>query len=70
MGVLQLEPIKRSTLTTEEVARYLGVSVDMVYIMCREKRIPHFRIGRRILFRKNVINDWITEQMEMGNDGQ
>ena len=48
----QMEPIKRSTLTVHEVAEYLGVSSDMIYILCREKRIVHFRIGRRILFKK------------------
>ncbi|MFC0299546.1 helix-turn-helix domain-containing protein [Virgibacillus soli] len=60
----QMEPIKRSTLTVHEVAEYLGVSSDMIYILCREKRIVHFRIGRRILFKKEAIEKWIDEQME------
>lgn len=61
---MQMEPIKRSTLTVHEVAEYLGVSSDMLYILCREKRIAHFRIGRRILFKKEAIEKWIDDQME------
>ncbi|MDX8045447.1 helix-turn-helix domain-containing protein [Gracilibacillus sp. S3-1-1] len=60
----QLEPIKRSTLTVEEVAEYLGISTDMVYKMVREKALVHFRIGRRILFKRHAIDEWIDKQMQ------
>lgn len=70
MGFVQLEPIKRSTLTVKEVASYLGVSVDTIYTLVRENKIVHFRIGSRILFKKNAIDDWIDKQMEMGYDEQ
>lgn len=63
MNVSKLEPIKRSTMTALEVAEYLGVSRDMIYIMAREKRIPHFRIGSRILFKRDVIDHWTESQM-------
>lgn len=66
MKTIQLEPIKRSTLNVKEVAEYLGISVDMVYILCREKRIVHFRIGSRILFKKDAIDQWIDKQMIEG----
>lgn len=64
--MIHLEKIKRSTLTVKEVAEYLGISVDMVYILCREKRIAHFRIGSRILFKKAAIDRWIEAQMIEG----
>jgi len=60
---LKIEPIKRSTLTVVEVAEYLGISVEMVYLLVREKRITHFRIGRRILFKREAIDQWIENQM-------
>ncbi|GAB3797503.1 helix-turn-helix domain-containing protein [Virgibacillus kimchii] len=60
----KLVPIKRSTLTVEETAEYIGVSVDMIYKMTREKAIPHFRAGRRILFKKYAIDQWIEKQMQ------
>ncbi|HLR02832.1 MAG TPA: helix-turn-helix domain-containing protein [Virgibacillus sp.] len=63
---VKLEPIKRSTLTVQEVAEYLGISNEMVYLLVREKRIVHFRIGRRILFKREAIDQWIESQMVEG----
>nr|WP_188725097.1 helix-turn-helix domain-containing protein [Lentibacillus populi] len=56
--------MKRSTLTVHEVAEYLGVSPDKIYMMVREKAIPCFRIGSRILLKKAAIDSWIEKQIE------
>lgn len=65
MTKLQIEPIKRSTLEAREVAVYLGVSIDTVYKLTREKAIPHIRIGsHRILFKKDSIDRWLCEMEE------
>lgn len=61
-----LPEIKRSTLTTIEIATYLGISQDLIFKMVRQKEIPHFRIGRRILFKKEAIEKWIEDRMESG----
>lgn len=68
MTTVKLEPIKRSTLTVKETAEYLGVSTDLIYVLCRENRIRHFRIGSRILFKKHAIDQWIEERMIDGHD--
>lgn len=34
--------------------------------MVRRKEIPHFKIGRRILFKLDVIDEWIDERMNEG----
>lgn len=60
----EFETIKRTTLTTEEAAKYLGLSRDMIYILARENRIPHVRIGRRVLFKKQAIDMWLDEQLQ------
>lgn len=70
MGMVRLEPIKRSTLTVEEIAEYIGVSIDMIYKMTREKAIPHFRVGRRILFKKDSVDKWIEFQMIEGIENE
>jgi len=64
MENMKIEPIKRSTLTCEETATYIGVSIDMIYKMVRESVLPHFRIGRRILFRRHAIDEWIENKIE------
>ena len=56
--------IERSTLTVEETATYIGVSVDMVYKLVRERALPHFRIGRRILFKRKAIDRYIEQRIE------
>lgn len=48
--------------TVKEAAEYLGVSVDSIYKMVREKEIPHFRIRRTILLSKKAVDEWIEEQ--------
>lgn len=56
--------LQRNTLTTEEVAEYIGVHKDMIYTMVRQKQIPHFRVRRRILFNHETIDAWIQEQIK------
>ena len=70
MEMVKLEPIKRSTLTALEVAEYLGVSIDTIYKLCREKKIVHFRIGSRLLFKKASIENWIEQKMIAGLDDE
>ena len=61
--------IERRTLTVEEVAQYIGVSKDLIYIMVREKSIPFIRIGsRRILFKRESIDQWLSEQEVMAHE--
>lgn len=52
----------RQTITVKEVADYIGISKDLVYQLVREHKIPHLRIGRRILFRKESLNLWMSNQ--------
>lgn len=63
MKQLNVEPIKRSTLTVSEVAKYIGLSDDFIYILCREKRIPHIKIGSRILFKRASIDEWLEDKI-------
>ncbi|MBG9549294.1 MULTISPECIES: helix-turn-helix domain-containing protein [Cytobacillus] len=54
--------MQRKTLTTQEVADYIGVHPDTIYTMVREKQIPHFRVRRRIFFSLETINAWMRDQ--------
>lgn len=48
--------------TVKEAAEYLGVSVDSIYKMVRQKEIPHFRVRRTILLSKKSVDEWVAEQ--------
>lgn len=54
--------MQRTTLTVSETADHLGVSVDTIYTMVREKQIPHVRVRRRIFFRVEAIEEWMRNQ--------
>ncbi|MBA2937046.1 helix-turn-helix domain-containing protein [Paenibacillus sp. CGMCC 1.16610] len=50
---------KKVTLTVKEVAEILGVSSDKIYEMARKKQIPHIKVGSRVIFHEDVLNEWM-----------
>lgn len=60
-GVMKYSSVERSTITVKEVAKYIGISHDMVYKMVRQRQIPHIRIGSRIIFKIDSIDAWLDE---------
>ena len=70
MEMVKLEPIKRTTITASETAEYLGISLDTVYRLCREKKLVHLKIGSRLLFKKSAIDNWIEQKMIAGLDDE
>lgn len=49
-----------TTLTVAEAAGKLKVSTSTIYDLVRKKQIPHFRIGQKIFFRVDALDNWIT----------
>lgn len=56
---------ERITMTAEEVAQLIGIHKDTVYDLARKKEIPHFRVRRRVFFRRDAIEEWMRD-MEKG----
>ena len=56
------ESIKRSTLTAKEAAEYLGISYWLITQLVRRKQIPCSRVGKRILFRKEALDIYLSKQ--------
>lgn len=54
--------VRRETLDVKEAAAKLGVSIFTIYDLVRKKQIPHARVARRILFRSQVLDSWISQQ--------
>lgn len=52
----------RATLTVREAAERLGVHPDTIYAMVQQRQIPHVRVRRRILFRAETLEQWMTQQ--------
>ena len=51
------------TMTVEEVAVYLGLHQDTVYDLVRENKLPHVRLGGRIFFLEDVLENWLRKNM-------
>lgn len=47
-------------LRAQTVAEMLDVPVRRVYQLCRERSIPHVRVGRSVRFNKARLEEWIA----------
>jgi excisionase family DNA binding protein len=57
-----MQKIARETIVAKEAAAMLGVSEWVVYDWARKKLIPHIKVGKRVLFRRSSILQWLDEQ--------
>lgn len=48
--------------TLEDVAKFLRVSVDAAANLAKDSKIPHFRVGDAIRFRKDQIIRWTEDE--------
>ncbi|MFD1173018.1 helix-turn-helix domain-containing protein [Oceanobacillus picturae] len=53
--------MKRTTLCVREVAAYLGIHRDMVYLLVKRNKIPHLKILNRIVFTKESLDVWAKQ---------
>ncbi|WDV98245.1 helix-turn-helix domain-containing protein [Brevibacillus parabrevis] len=49
-------------MTVKEAASYIGASEYKLREMVRMKQIPAYKVGSRIYFRKDTIDEWIAQQ--------
>ena len=47
-------------MTVEQLSDYLTIARQTIYEKCSKKEIPYFKAGKRLYFKKSVINDWIN----------
>ncbi len=48
----------------KDLSNYLKISISEIRKLVREKKIPHFRIGNRIMFDLKSINTWVEKLQE------
>ena len=53
--------MQKRFLDVRQTAEFLNVSVHLIYRMVEMKRIPHTRIGRKLLFDLKRLERWIEE---------
>ena len=48
-------------LSVNELCEYLGICRTTVWYLRKNGGLPFFRAGRRILFRKSDVDEWISK---------
>lgn len=60
----ELPKVERTTLTVKETAEYLEISYWLVNQLVRRKQIPCVRVGGRVLFRVQALDEYLKEKEE------
>ena len=59
---MSVDKIHRTTLTAKEAAEYLVISYWLITQLVRRKQIPCSRVGKRILFRKEALDIYLSKK--------
>ncbi len=46
-------------LSVDEVAAYLGIKRDTVYVWIERRKMPAHKLGRLWKFRKDEVDEWV-----------
>ena len=53
---------QRETMDAKQAAALLGISTWLLYELVKRKEIPCAKAGRRVLFRRQTLLQWLAEQ--------
>jgi len=53
-------------LTTETLAKYLHMNPQVIARMARERKIPGYKLGKKWLFKKSIIDEWLEKKIREG----
>lgn len=52
-------------INVKEVATYTGLSIDTLYTMVSQRRIPYVKVGRLTKFDLGLLDAWIKQNTVM-----
>lgn len=58
----QMTTTDRLALTRAEAARSIGISERLLWSMTIAGKVPHVRVGRRVLYPKQELREWLSSQ--------
>jgi len=50
----------KALLTIEEAAELTKLSVKTLYTYAENEKIPHIKLGRRVLFAEDKLEEWVN----------
>ncbi|HCY75959.1 MAG TPA: hypothetical protein DHV28_08550 [Ignavibacteriales bacterium] len=54
------KPNESDVLGVDEASKYLKLSKPTIYKLTMDREIPHYKLGKRLYFRKEEIDQWIN----------
>lgn len=54
--------VTTQTYSAADISAYLGISLVAAYNLLNANDMPSFRIGRRILIRRDAFEQWLGKQ--------
>lgn len=58
---IENHPNEPDIIDLNGVIEYLGLKRSTVYTMTSKREIPHFKKGRKLLFKKSELDHWVAE---------
>jgi len=53
--------IQLSTISLKQIQDELGCSYSTIYRWMRYKRLPHYKVGRKVVFSRDQVLKWLNE---------
>ncbi len=59
------QPLTRRLIPIEHAAEYTGLSKHTLYTMVSHRKIPHVKLGGKLLFDLALLDEWIKQNTVM-----
>ena len=59
--------MEKSTISVQELARQMGISLPKAYELVKEPDFPTLRVGNRILIPVEGFHAWLREKSQSGD---
>ena len=60
------EAKERLLIPVKEASAWLGIPVFTLYSWAQSHRVPHYKLGKRVMFSKEDLKRWIEEHHQKG----
>jgi excisionase family DNA binding protein len=54
-----METKEHLLLSAKDVSAWLGIPMYTIYSWALSRRIPHYKIGKKVLFSKDELKRWV-----------
>ena len=53
--------IRNEILNSEQAAEYLHIAKQTLYTLTSKRKVPFYKNGKKVLFRKGDLDDWLNQ---------